>query len=99
MKVKQFDLIRNQVALGNRAYEVSQKREQMTRNRYFIGKIGVTDLNIAIGEKEAARRSYMSALREFWLAYYDLRRITLYDFERQVSLVRQVGDVERMNCK
>ncbi|MEO1258137.1 MAG: TolC family protein [Bacteroidota bacterium] len=99
LKVKQFDLIRNQVSLANRAYEVSQKRELMTRNRYFIGKIGVTDLNIAIGEKEAARRSYMNALREFWLAYYDLRRITLYDFERQVSLVRQVGDAGEMNCR
>ena len=99
LKVKQFDLIRKQVTLGKRAYEVSQKREQMTRNRYFIGKIGVTDLNIAISEKEAARRSYMNALREFWLAYYDLRRITLYDFERQVSLVRQVEDVGSLNCR
>lgn len=99
LKVKQFDLIRNQVALAVRAYEVSQKREQMTRNRYFIGKIGVTDLNIAIAEKEGARRGYMNALREFWLAYYDLRRITLYDFERQVSLVRRVDGFEEIECE
>ena len=52
---------------------MSQKREQLTRNRYYIGKIDVTDLNIAINEKEGARRGYMNALREFWLAYYDLR--------------------------
>ncbi len=90
LKVKQFDLLRNQVALGLRAYDVSQKRLDMTRNRYYIGKIGVLDLNIAISEKEAARRSYMNALRSFWLAYYDLRRITLFDFEREVSLVRRV---------
>jgi outer membrane protein TolC len=90
LKVKQFDLLRNQVALADRTYLVAQKREEMTRNRYYIGKIGVTDLNIAISEKEAARRSYMSALRAFWLAYFDLRRNTLYDFERNVSLVRKV---------
>ncbi len=99
LKVKQFDLIRNQVTLAKRAYEVSQKREQMTRNRYFIGKIGVTDLNIAIIEKENARVGYMNALRDFWLAHYDLRRITLYDFERNVSLVRRVEDVGGLNCK
>lgn len=98
LKVKQFDLIRNQVALSYRAYDVSQKREQMTRNRYFIGKIGITDLNIAIAEKENARKNYIDALEVFWLAYYDLRRITLYDFERNVSLVRQVSDVEARNC-
>lgn len=90
LKVKQFDLLRYQVALGLRAYEVSLKREEMTRNRYYIGKIGVLDLNVAVSEKEAARRNYMSALRSFWLAYYDLRLITLYDFEREVSLVRRV---------
>ncbi|MBK9014795.1 MAG: TolC family protein [Saprospiraceae bacterium] len=90
LKVKQFDLVRNQVALAKRAYDVSQKREEMTRNRYYIGKIDVLDLGIAVTDKEAARRSYMTALRAFWLAYYDLRRITLYDFERNVSLVRRV---------
>ncbi len=90
LKVKQFDLVRNQVALAKRAYEVSLKREEMTRNRYYIGKIDVLDLGIAVTEKEAARRSYMSVLRSFWLAYYDLRRITLFDFERNVSLVRRV---------
>ncbi|MEK7257044.1 MAG: TolC family protein [Bacteroidota bacterium] len=90
LKVKQFDLVRNQAALALRAYGISQKREEMTRNRYYIGKIGVTDLGIAISEKEGARRSYMSALQSFWLAYYDLRRITLYDFERGVSLVKRV---------
>ena len=98
LKVKQFDLIRSQVSLSNRAYEISQKREQMTRNRYFIGKIGVTDLNIAIAEKESARRGYMDALRDFWLAHYDLRQITLYDFERSVSLVRQAEGLGSYNC-
>ena len=76
--------------LALRAYDISVKREEMTRNRYYIGKIGVLDLGVAVTEKEAARRSFMSALRSFWLAYYDLRRSTLYDFEREVSLVRRV---------
>lgn len=98
LKVKQFDLVRNQVGLAKRAYDVSIKRNQMTRNRYFIGKIGVTDLNIAITEKESARKSYMNALREFWVAYYDLRRITLYDFERGVSLVRKVSEIGDVDC-
>jgi outer membrane protein TolC len=90
LQVKQFDLQRNQVALALRAYEVAIKREEMTRNRYYIGKIEVLELNLAVSEKEAARRVYMNALRSFWLGYYDLRRNTLFDFERQVSLVKRV---------
>ncbi len=94
LKVSQFDLVRQQVSLALRAYEVSQKREELTRNRYYIGKIDITALGIAISEKESSRTGYMNALRDFWLAYYELRRITLYDFERNVSLVKLPKDFE-----
>lgn len=87
LKVQQFDLVRNQVERALRAYDISKKRQEMTRNRYYIGKIGITELNIAIAEQDAARRSYISALRTFWVAYYDLRRTTLYDFENDKPLV------------
>ncbi len=94
LKVQQFDLVREQVALALRSYEVAQKRQTITQNRYLIGKISLTDLNIAIDEREAARRAYVLALRNFWLAHYELRNITLYDFENAVSLVRK-GTVEK----
>jgi outer membrane protein TolC len=90
LKVKQFDLLRNQVELSKRAYQVSLKREEMTRNRYYIGKIDVLDLGVAVTEKESARVGYMNSLRAFWLAYYNLRLSTMFDFERNVSLVHRV---------
>jgi hypothetical protein len=31
-------------------------------------------------EKDEAKRSYLQALKSFWTSYYDLRRLTLYDF-------------------
>lgn len=90
LKVKQFDLLRTQVELSKRAYDVSIKREEMTRNRYYIGKIDVLDLGVAVSEKELARVGYMNSLKAFWLAFYDLRHSTLFDFERNVPLVRKV---------
>ena len=87
LKVQQFDLVRDQVQRALRAYEVSRRRQDMTRNRYYIGKIGIVELNIAVQEQEAARRNYVSALQSFWMAYYDLRRSTLYDFANNRSLV------------
>jgi len=88
LRVNQFNLVREQVALALRAYEVSQKREDITRKRYLIGKIGVTELNLAIQAQNSARQSYVAALRGFWVAHYELRGLTLYDFVRGVSLVR-----------
>ncbi len=90
VKVQQFGLVRDQVRLAFRAYEVAQKRLSITRQRYRIGKLLVTDLNIAITEEANSRRSYINALRDFWLAYYDLRRLTLYDFMNDKSLKRPV---------
>lgn len=92
VKVQQFELVRNQVRLALRAYEVAQKRLTITRQRYRIGKLLVTDLNIAITEEANSRRAYIDALRSFWLAHYDIRRLTLYDFLNDVSLKRNVYD-------
>jgi outer membrane protein TolC len=88
IKVQQFDLLRTQVELANRAFEVSQKRLDITRKRYLIGKIANIELNLAIQEQDAARRSYYAALRAFWTAYYELRRLTLYDFAADRPLVK-----------
>ncbi|MFT5263644.1 MAG: outer membrane protein [Polaribacter sp.] len=88
LRVNQFNLVREQVALALRAYEVSEKGEEITRKRYLIGKIGVTELNLALQAQNAARQSYVSALQAFWLAHYELRGLTLYDFVRGVSLVK-----------
>jgi len=90
LHVQQFDMVKDQVNLAYRAYEIAQRREEITRKRYLIGKIEVIDLNLAIREKDEGLRSYMTALRNYWTSYYRLRSLTLYDFENNQSLVRKV---------
>lgn len=90
LKVQQFDLVRNQVALAEQTYEVARKTNRITRERYFVGKIGITELNIALNQQETSRQAYVNALQNFWLAYYDLRLLTLYDYVRERPLVEQV---------
>jgi outer membrane protein TolC len=46
-----------------------------------IGRIGIDNLYIAQNEKDQAKTQYVQALRQYWQAYYQLRRLTLYDFE------------------
>ena len=95
IRVQQFDLVREQVTIALRAYEIAQKRLDITQKRYRIGKILITDLNIAIDAEASARQSYISALRNFWLAYYDLRRLTLYDFENNQPLIRDADSINK----
>jgi outer membrane protein TolC len=85
-KVGQFEMLRLQIEITKKADEVAQERYNVAQNRYLIGKIDITNLNIALTEKDDAKRSYIDALKTFWLAYFELRRITLYDFSTRQLL-------------
>ena len=78
--VKRFKMLRNQVAISKKADVVSQKRYDVAKSRYLIGKMEITDLSLALTEKDRAKQTYLTSLGDFWQAYYVLRQLTLYDF-------------------
>ena len=85
--VREFSQLQNQVELARQSDEIAERRYDVAKNRYLIGKIDVTNLFIAQNEKDSARRSYIQALRNYWTGYYNLRRLTLYDFQTDSPIV------------
>ncbi|WP_240731483.1 TolC family protein [Hymenobacter radiodurans] len=83
----QLSTLSEQLALAARADTLAQRRYDIARATYQVGRYSLTDLNIALSEKDQAKRAYIVALRAGWVAYYRLRALTLYDFERQRPLV------------
>ncbi|MBC7865406.1 MAG: TolC family protein, partial [Bacteroidia bacterium] len=79
---KQTEMYRIKLLIAMKADTIAQKRFSITMSRYLIGKVTITDLNIANQDKISANSNYVSALRNFWMNYFDLRRKTLYDFEK-----------------
>jgi outer membrane protein len=71
---------RRNLAVQAVADSVAGKRFEVAYNRYVIGKISVDNLYIAQNEKDQALLQFVSALRGYWIAHYQLRGITLYDF-------------------
>ncbi len=84
--VRQFEVLRQRLTVSKKADEIGERKYDISKNRYLIGKISITDLNLALQDKDRAKRDYIEALRDFWTAYYQIRRLTLYDFERNESL-------------
>jgi outer membrane protein TolC len=80
-QVRQFEMLRLQLEITKKSDQVAAERYNVSQNRYLIGKIDITNLNIALNEKDDAKRKYIQALRDFWVAYYNLRALTLYDFQ------------------
>jgi len=74
------------VIIASKADTVAAKQFEVARNRYTIGKIAILDLFTAQNEKDNAVIGRVQALRNYWTAYYHLRRVTLYDFETKQEM-------------
>ncbi len=77
----QLDQARRTLDISAKADTVAGRRFDVALNRYVVGRIAVDNLYIAQSEKDQALGAFVQALRGYWLAYYGLRRSTLYDFE------------------
>lgn len=91
-QVTQFEVLLSQIEITKKSDEIAQERYMVSQNRYLIGKIDITNLNIALKEKDSAKRSYVTALRDFWTAFFVLRRLTLYDFSNNELLYKPDAD-------
>ena len=87
--VANFNLNIKQLSVSKRANEVAGKRFFVSKQRYLLGKTLITDLQIAQQEKDRALINYINAYRSFWVSYYDVRKLTHYDFEKNMVINHQ----------
>ncbi|WP_276482364.1 TolC family protein [Paraflavitalea pollutisoli] len=86
--INNMTLLESNIDLARKTDSVAHRRYILANDLYQIGKLSVTDLSFAQSEKDNSRRNYINALRAFWDCYYQLRKQTLYDFEKHESLLR-----------
>lgn len=82
-----LNLLRKQVAVAAKSDTIAQRRFDVAKERYLIGKIDIPNLFLAQSEKDNARRANTQTLWDYWSTYFRVRRLTLYDFETKESLV------------
>jgi outer membrane protein TolC len=88
--VAEFHQLREQLELAELSEGIADRRYEVARNRYRIGQIDITNLFIAQNERDAAQRNFIQALRNYWVSIYNLRRLTLYDFEEEVVISHDI---------
>ena len=82
-----FQMYARQVTLNREADEVAQARYEIAQERFLLGKMSMTDLSIALQEKDRAKQDYVLSLWNFWQTYYYLRFLSLYDFKTQQKII------------
>jgi outer membrane protein TolC len=85
-QVTLFEMMKDQLILTAKADSIASEKYVIAKDRYVLGNLSITDLSIAFQENDQAKRDYIYALRDFWGAYYQLRYLSLYDFERNQKI-------------
>ena len=85
-QVTLFNMMKEQILLTDAAEKIAAEKYKIASERYVLGNLSITDLSIAFQENDRAKRDYVSSLRDFWAAYYQLRYLSLYDFEQNKKI-------------
>lgn len=84
--VEQFNNQREQLTIALASDTLAVRRYDSSVQTFLIGRISTLDLNDARQSKDNARRSRISELYYLWYYYYQLRSLTLWDWERDEPL-------------
>ncbi len=80
LRVQQFNMQDMQYKIAAKADTVSQLRYDVTKKRYLIDKVTITDMNNAQTDRDNSTGSYVTELHNYWDYYYTLRQLALFDF-------------------
>ena len=99
VQVEQFGLLKDQLRTAEEADKVAANGYIIALKKFQNGEITITDMNIASSERVTAKLDYINSLATYWLAYYRLRILTLYDFELNQKITYKnpmlVGEIKK----
>lgn len=90
MTVNDFNIQQNLIISAEEAMELSIMAYNETRQRFIIGKTDINSLTLSLNRQQEAQRNYISALQNYWLNYYKIRKLTLHDFVSGISLAEKL---------
>lgn len=93
MTVSDFNIQQQLVSSAIEALDLAETAYAQTRQRFIIGKADINSLTLSLNRQQDANKNYISALQNYWLSYYKLRKLTLFDFETNRELASKF-DIE-----
>jgi outer membrane protein TolC len=86
MTVNDFNVRQDMISSAEEAMELATMAYNVTKERFIIGRADLNSLTLSLNRQNSAQRNYISALQYYWLNYYKLRKLTLFDFLKQEEL-------------
>ena len=86
MTVNAFNVQGGMIESAEEAKLLAESAYEDTRMRFIIGKSDINSLSMALARKDTAEKNYIAALRNYWLSYYKIRRLTMFDFTKNCQI-------------
>lgn len=86
MAVNDFNTQQELIQTAEYALDLAEKAYAKTMTRFIEGSTDMNTLTLASSRKDEANKNYIIALEDYWLSYYKIRRLTLYDFVKGLSI-------------
>lgn len=93
--VENFNNQAQQLDIAEEADVIAEKRYHTSVETFMIGKISTLDLNDAQQSKDEARQKHISELYYYWYYFYQIRSLTLWDFEYNQELDADFEEIVR----
>lgn len=93
--VEHFNNQAQQLSIAKEADLIAQQRYKTSIETFLIGKINTLDLNDAQNSKDEARQKHISELFNFWTYFYQIRSLTLWDFQKNEELEADFEEIIR----
>lgn len=93
--VENFNNQAAQLEIASEVDTLADRRYKTSIETFLIGKIDILDLNDAQNSKDDAKQKHIQELRDYWLYYYNIRSLTLYDFLNDRNLEADFEEIVR----
>ncbi len=94
--VERFSNQQQQLDIAMRSDQIAQKRYETNVQTYLIGKISTLDLNDSRVTKDESRREYVNQLYKYWNYWYQLRSLTLFDWQNGTDINADIARLVSM---
>lgn len=88
--IDNFNLLQELTISLEKALLLATSAYEDTKRRFIIGKSDVNSLTLALNRQRESHLNYLNSLKNYWGSYYKLRRLTLFDFEKQKDLAELI---------
>ncbi len=94
LKVKEFNLQKELVENSSKSMALALESYELTKKRFKSGNADIVKLNSSRELWQSSVTKYYESISNYWINYYQIEEMTLFDFLNNRTLKNDLKDVE-----